>query len=92
MAAETILPFGMARGHRLYTVGLMASHTVFLIRDRLMLGTLRNYGIPVLWRRQHRDANDHGDGKDHKEPIDFAQCHDIVAFVESAESYASRNT
>jgi len=81
----------MAHRYGLHTIGLMASHTVFLIRDRLMFSTLRNHGIPVFWRRQHRDTYDYGDGKEHKEPIDFTRCHDVVACVGSAASYASRN-
>src|SRR5262245_66327654 len=52
MAAETILSLGMPCRRWLHRIGLMTSHTVFLVDETLMVGVVGNHRIAILWRGQ----------------------------------------
>lgn len=86
MTTETIWPFGMSFRQRLASGRDMALETVFLDSYRLVIGITGNPRIPVFGRRQERDPDNHGSGKQDKEPIDLAQSHRAWASFPSAAS------
>src|SRR5262249_48298272 len=86
MTTKTIWPFGMSFRQRLASGRDMALETVFLDSYRLVIDILGDQRIPVFGCRQERDSDNHGSGKQDKEPIHLAQSHRVWTSFPSAAS------